>query len=123
MLRVMLLVIAFATVNAFSLCLWSCETPTLETDSNVEISGNQDDIFLNGAKTQRLLDIMTDIRIGIFSVLGLIALVLFAVISKWLYNKFTKYQNTQIYNRAMSIIYRERSNKPPTEKPKTDNTV
>lgn len=85
-------------------CIWDCENDVTE----LVVEGTDNKLQANDQKSREHLQIMTDIKVGIFGVLGLIIFVILAGIlakcGKW----FKQVDNERIHKRAMSI-YRRRA--------------
>lgn len=95
-----ILILITVITPAFSWCVWDCE--------DIEINGSNNDL------DSKHLKIMTDIRLGIFTLAGVIALVIIFFVIRRLYATAKRRDNNRIQKRVMSF-YRKREGVPTLE--------
>lgn len=105
----------FPTVSQ-GFCIWDCENDVTE----LVVKGTDNKLQATDQKSREHLQIMTDIKVGIFGVLGLIIFVIITGLLAKCWKLFKQMDDDRIHKRAMSI-YRRRAALPPQPKATAPN--
>lgn len=109
-LTIIILTLAVAVGNVATWCLWNCEQPTQSSASTattvVNLKGNNNTINYWDKLRQAHDDHMTDIKIGLFTIAGILILCLSGVAIWWLRKQYQKRDHERVMKRAMSMIRR-----------------
>lgn len=121
-IRIVTLMVAVSNVTPW--CLWNCEQLAQSSASTattvVSLNGNNNTINYWDKLRQAHDDHMTDIKIGLFTIAGIMILCLSGIAIWWLRKRYQKRDHERVLKRAMSMIRRgEAIRKPELPPPDT----
>lgn len=102
------LAVNFGMVSSF--CLWDCDgqssSSSAESRADVEMEGDNNVVYLLDGLRQAHESHMVDVKMGIFTLLGLFISVLVGVVVWWLCRRYRRFDADRIHRRVDSIVRR-----------------